>query len=98
MWGYFCIGFIDFMLNGKSLFDYTNLFSLNDYEKNDRMIFKYFQQLKRWKNCIVLFVTGIANLRNLHYHTFYKKRKFFLLFAASTKMREYLKMENQLKY
>ena len=29
---YFCIGFIDFMLKGKSLLDYTNLFSPNDYE------------------------------------------------------------------
>ena len=25
--GYFCIGFIDFMLNGKSLLEYANLFS-----------------------------------------------------------------------
>ena len=29
----FCIGFIDFMLQGKSLLDYTNLFSPNEYEK-----------------------------------------------------------------
>ena len=35
MYGYFCIGFIDFMLKGKSLLDYTNLFSPNDHEKND---------------------------------------------------------------
>ena len=26
MCGYFCIGFIDYMFNGKSLTDYTNLF------------------------------------------------------------------------
>ena len=36
MCGYFCIGFIDFMLKGKSLLDYTNLFYPNDYEKNDK--------------------------------------------------------------
>ena len=42
MCGYFCIGFIDFMLKGKSLLDYTNLFSPNDYEKNDKIILKYF--------------------------------------------------------
>ena len=30
---YFYIQFIDFMLKGKSLFDYTNLFSPNDYKK-----------------------------------------------------------------
>ena len=26
MWGYFCIGFIDFMLKGKILTEYANLF------------------------------------------------------------------------
>ena len=36
--GYFCIRFIDFMLKGKSLLDYTNLFSPNKYEKNDKII------------------------------------------------------------
>ena len=29
MCGYFCIGFMNFMFNGKSLTDYTNLFSQN---------------------------------------------------------------------
>ena len=42
MWKYFCIGFIDFMLKGKNLFDYKNLFSPNDFEKNDKIILKYF--------------------------------------------------------
>ena len=40
---YFCIGFIDFMLEGKSLLDYTNLFSSNEYKKNDKIILEYFQ-------------------------------------------------------
>ena len=43
MCGYFCIGLIDFMLKGKSFPDYTNLFSPTDYEKNDKIILKYFQ-------------------------------------------------------
>ena len=42
MCGYFCIGFNDFKLEGKSQVDYINLFSPNDYEKNDEII-KYFQ-------------------------------------------------------
>ena len=33
----------DFMLKGKSLLDYTDLFSPNDYEKNDKTKLKYFQ-------------------------------------------------------
>ena len=43
IWGYSCIAFIDLMLKGKSLLEYINLFSLNDYEENDKMILKYFQ-------------------------------------------------------
>ena len=42
MCGYFCIGSIDFMLKGKSMLDYTNSFSPNDYEKNDKIIKKIF--------------------------------------------------------
>ena len=34
MCGYFCVGFIDFTLKGKSLLDYANLFLSNNYEKN----------------------------------------------------------------
>ena len=40
---YFCIGFIDSILKGISLLDYTNSFSPNDYKKNDEIILKDFQ-------------------------------------------------------
>ena len=40
--GYLCISFIDFMFKGKGLTDYTNLFSPNDFKKNDDTILKYF--------------------------------------------------------
>ena len=40
---YFCVGFINFMSKGKHLLDYTNLFSPNEYEKNDKIILKHFQ-------------------------------------------------------
>ena len=43
MCGYFHIGFIDFMLKGTGLLEYTNLFSPNDHENNDKIILKYFQ-------------------------------------------------------
>ena len=36
--GYFCIEFINYMLKGKTLLDYTNLFSPNDFKKNDQII------------------------------------------------------------
>ena len=41
--GYFCIGFIDFMLAGKKLIDFTNLFSPHDFKKNDSIILSYFK-------------------------------------------------------
>ena len=43
MCGYFCIKFTDFMLAGKKLTDYTNLFSPYDFKKNDSIILPYFK-------------------------------------------------------
>ena len=42
MCGYFCTGFIDFMLAGKTLTGFTNLFSPNNFKKNDDIILNYF--------------------------------------------------------
>ena len=39
MCGYFFIGFIDFMVAGKKLTYFTNLFSLYDFKKNDDITF-----------------------------------------------------------
>ena len=41
MCGYFCIEFINYMLKGKTLLDYTNLFSPNDFKKNDELLKEY---------------------------------------------------------
>ena len=43
MCGYFCIGFIDVMLAGKTLIDYTNFFSPYDFDKNNQIILSYFK-------------------------------------------------------
>ena len=43
MWGYFCIEFINYMLKGKTLLDYTNLFYPNDFKKNDQIIKRIFK-------------------------------------------------------
>ena len=42
--GYFCIEFINYMLKGKTLLDYTNLFSPNDFKKNDQIIKRIFKK------------------------------------------------------
>ena len=47
MCGYFYIGFIDFMLAGKKLSDYTTLFSPRDFKKNADIILPYFKN--EWK-------------------------------------------------
>ena len=41
--GYFCIEFIDFMLEGKSLTYFTYLFSPNNFKNNDDLILSYFK-------------------------------------------------------
>ena len=43
MCGYFCIGFIGFMFKEKTLTEYTNLFSSNNFEKNDDLFLSYFK-------------------------------------------------------
>ena len=41
MCGYFCIVFVDFMLAGKNLAEFSNLFSPNSFKKNDDIILNY---------------------------------------------------------
>ena len=43
MCGFYCIAFVEYMLAVKTLLDYTNLFSPNDYKKNHKIIYKYFK-------------------------------------------------------
>ena len=42
MCGYFCILLIEYMLNNKTLTDFTNLFSPSNFKKNDKIIKRYF--------------------------------------------------------
>ena len=43
MCGCFCILFNEYMLNNKTLTDFTNLFGLWDFKKNDQIIKSYFK-------------------------------------------------------
>ena len=56
MCGYFCIEFINYMLKCKTLLDFTNLFSPNDFKKNDEII----KRILRMNN---LELTDINNCR-----------------------------------
>ena len=44
------IAFIEYMLSGETLLDYTNLFSLNDYKKDDKIK----EQIWQKKNALSL--------------------------------------------
>ena len=100
MCGYFCIGFIDLMLKGKSLLDYTNSFSPNDYENNDKITLNCFKKNLDKLKCIAMFAIYIENVKKLEYCIFLKKRQVFLLFIVNVvmNMKKYLKKKNQLKY
>ena len=43
LYGYFCIGFIDFMPAGRKLIDFTTWFSPYNFDKNDKIILPYFK-------------------------------------------------------
>ena len=43
MCGFYLIAFIEHMLAGKTLLDYTNLFSPNGYKKNGKIMYEYFK-------------------------------------------------------
>ena len=57
MCGYYCIEFINYMLKGKTLLDYTNLFSPNDFKKNDQITKRIFKKMNN------LELTDINNYR-----------------------------------
>ena len=40
---FYFIGFEEYMVLGRNLLDYTNLFSSIDYEKNEKRIYNYFK-------------------------------------------------------
>ena len=44
MCGFYCITFIEYMVVGRYLLDYTNLFSSNVYQNSDKIIYKLFNK------------------------------------------------------
>ena len=96
MCGYFCTAFIDFMLKVKSLLDYTNLFSPNDYEKN----VKIFSITKNLKN--VYYVTCGKYRKFEKPKTLYLLEKTLVLSIICRKCKneeeKCLKKKNQLRY
>ena len=61
MCGFYCVAFKEYMIAVKILLDYTNLFSPSDYQKNEKIIYKYFKEKYGKKNLVSLDFT----LKNL---------------------------------
>ena len=53
MCGYLCTGFIDFVLEGKKLTEFTSLVSPYDFKKNDNVILSYFKDELNEQNKLV---------------------------------------------
>ena len=47
MYRFYCIFFIKYTLAGKKLLAHINFSSVNGYNKNDKIIFKCFKNLRR---------------------------------------------------
>ena len=43
MFAFYCIAFIEYMIAGKALKDYTGLFSPTDFKMNSKIMYKYFE-------------------------------------------------------
>ena len=43
MCGFYYIAFMEYRFAGKTLLEYTDLFSVSDYKKNYKIIYKYFK-------------------------------------------------------
>ena len=43
MLAFYCIAFIEYMIEGKALKDYTGLFSPTDFKMNSKIMYKYFE-------------------------------------------------------
>ena len=61
---FYCITFIEYMLAGKYLQDYTTLFSPNDYKKNDKIINRYFKINMLEEASLVFRLRKIDQIRN----------------------------------
>ena len=57
------------MLEDKSLLEYTNLFSPNQYKMSDKILLKYFEQRKS----NVMFAINIENLKKLKHYILLRK-------------------------
>ena len=74
MCGFYCIAFIEYLIAGKTLLEYANLFSPNNYQKNEKIIYKYFKTLSTLMcfNCCFCFISCCS----CRYYKFWSRIKY----------------------
>ena len=78
MCGYFCIGFIEFMLAGKKLTDYANMFSPYDFDKNDHIIFRLISKMNESNSVESVDRTNLTNQTKFQLDEISKIENYFI--------------------
>ena len=72
------------MLKGKSLLEYANLFSPIDYEKNDKIILKYFRLFFKIKKIYCIVCGKYKELMFFENPWYFRVFKFFIFTTNNT--------------
>ena len=78
MCGYFRNGFIEFMLAGKKMTDYTNIFSPYDIDKNDHIIFRLISKMNESNSVESVDRTNLTNQTKFQLDEISKIENYFI--------------------
>ena len=78
MCGYFRNGFIEFMLAGKKMTDYTNIFSPYDIDKNDHIIFRLISKMNESNSAESVDRTNLTNQTKFQLDEISKIENYFI--------------------
>ena len=78
MCGYFRNGFIEFMLAGKKMTDYTNIFSPYDIGKNDHIIFRLISKMNESNSAESVDRTNLTNQTKFQLDEISKIENYFI--------------------
>ena len=98
MCGYFCIGFINYMLKGKTLTEYTNLFSPNNFKKNNfKLFYEQYLKMDDFNNKTPNIYPNLSNISNEQEFRLNKINEIKDYFLAEIRVRELIS-KNLSKY
>ena len=77
MCGYFCIEFINYMFDGKSLIDFTSLFSPNDFFKKMIKLLKEYLKMNNLELTVMTKPSSLERINNYRLNEINKTRDYF---------------------